>query len=76
MNENCLKLWLIHFNILETDKKGAAVAWALNAEDAQQLVKKKGMYNGEEWKYEIISIEEIITPVEEDLIVEVINNNY
>lgn len=56
-----LRLWVVVFNV-RAKGKGCAMVKASNANDAEQILKTNGMYNGTQSEYLVTKIEEIITP--------------
>ena len=63
------RLWVITYNLRGVGK-GIAMVKASNANDAEQILKTNGMYNGAQSEYLVTKIEEIITPPCCGLIVE------
>ena len=55
------RLWVITYNLRGVGK-GIAMVKASNANDAEQILKTNGMYNGAQSEYLVTKIEEIITP--------------
>lgn len=55
------KLWVIEFNVRSIGK-GCAIVKAHNPEDAIQILKTNGMYNGSQEDYLITKVEEVVVP--------------
>lgn len=55
------RLWVITYDLRGVGK-GIAMVKASNANDAAQILKTNGMYNGTQSEYLVTKIEEIITP--------------
>lgn len=55
------RLWVITYN-LRSMGKGVAMVKAPNANDAEQILKTNGMYNGTQSEYLVTKTEEIVIP--------------
>lgn len=55
------KLWVIEFNVRAIGK-GCAIVKAHKPEDASQILKTSGMYNGNPESYLITKIQEVVVP--------------
>lgn len=55
------KVWVIAFNV-RAKGKGCAIVKANNPEQAGEILKASGMYNGTPSDYLINKIEEVVTP--------------